>query len=202
MTGSGSPRSGRSILAELKPEEAADVLRRLIENEPRLKERAERLGQELLEKVSCEDVAAEVEAALGGIDADDVSSRAGGHSWGYVEPGEAAMELVEEAVEPFREDMKRRLGRGQERQALEICKGIILGLYRVEQEGESEIVAVAPDALSEEAGWALSICCKDTKGGKARRRVSAKRAAKRIFLREWAMKFVPEWASFIVGNRD
>ncbi len=202
MAGSGPARAGRSILALLRPEETAEVLRRLIENDPRLQEQAEQTGQKILKEVSCEDIAAEVEAVLGGLDADEVSSRAGGHSWGYVDPGEAAVELVEEAVQPFLEDMKRRRGLGHEDQALEVCKGVILGLYRIEQEGESEVVAVAPDALSEQAGWTLSIWRKDAKKGKARRRVSKKRAAERIFPKAWAMRFVPEWASFLVRNRD
>lgn len=48
------------------------------------------------------------------MDYDDLNARAGRHEWGYVEPTEAAWEILEETVEPFREDMKRHLDLGLE----------------------------------------------------------------------------------------
>jgi hypothetical protein len=41
------------------------------------------------------------------FDYDGLNGRSGSHSWGYVEASEAAGELLEEAVEPFVNDMKR-----------------------------------------------------------------------------------------------
>jgi hypothetical protein len=185
----------------LKPREAEELLRRLIESEPRLRERAEEIAQTLFAEVSCEKIAGEIEDAVRGIDADDVSARAGGHSWGYVEPGEAAAELLDEALEPFLEDLKRRRELGQDDQALEVCKGVVLGLYHVEQGEECEVIAVAPDALSEEAGSAVSLWREGGKDVKARRRGPRKRAAERTFPGEWAKRFVPRWSSFIMRNR-
>jgi hypothetical protein len=49
------------------------------------------------------------------------------HAYGYVEPTEAAWELVEEAVMPFIEDIKRRVEAGQQEAALNTCVGVILG---------------------------------------------------------------------------
>jgi hypothetical protein len=43
------------------------------------------------------------------LDLDDLHARAGGHSWGYVEPSEAAWELLEEAIEDLTTDMRRRM---------------------------------------------------------------------------------------------
>ena len=40
------------------------------------------------------------------------------------------MEILEEMLEPFVEDMKRHLELGLEAEALEICKGLVLGCYR------------------------------------------------------------------------
>src|SRR2546430_8612475 len=38
----------------------------------------------------------------------DLNARAGSHEWGYVEPSEAAWEILEETVEPVLDDMKRQ----------------------------------------------------------------------------------------------
>lgn len=41
------------------------------------------------------------------LDIDDLQGRAGKHSWGYVEPAQAAQDLLEEAVAGHLDDMKR-----------------------------------------------------------------------------------------------
>jgi hypothetical protein len=202
MVGSTRALPRGSILARLKPEEAQDVLQHLIEAEPDLRGRAEEVAHSLLGEVSCEKIAGEVEDAVRGIDSDDVGGRAGKHSWGYVEPGEAATELLDEALEPYREDLKRRLEMGRDEQALEVCKGLVLGLYRGEQGEECEVLSVAPEALSEEAGWALSLWRGGGKDAEARRRRSGNRPPRRSFPKDWAEKFVPDWASWIARNRD
>jgi hypothetical protein len=63
--------------------------------------------------------------------------RAGSHSWGYVEASEAAGELLQEAGEPFVNDMKRYLEMGLENQAWQFCQGIFAGLYRVRDDGKT-----------------------------------------------------------------
>ena len=67
--------------------------------------------------------------AIRSLDLDDLESRAGRHSWGYTEPSEAAGELLQEVVDPFLEDLKRRMDLGLVAEAMEVCKGILLGLY-------------------------------------------------------------------------
>jgi hypothetical protein len=51
-----------------------------------------------------------------------LNGRAGSHSCGYVETSEAAGELLEEAVEPFVNDMKRYLEMGLENQAWQFSR--------------------------------------------------------------------------------
>jgi hypothetical protein len=108
----------------LKPDESAAVLRRLLEAHPDLVGEAEEKARSLLHQVNYEDVAAEIEDEIRALDYDDLNARAGRHEWGYVEPSEATWEILEETVEPFREDMKRHLELGLKGEALEICKGL------------------------------------------------------------------------------
>ena len=65
----------------------------------------------MLVEISPFSVADEVEDALLQFDYDDLNGRARSHSWGYVEPSEAAGELLEEALEPFRQRYETEIGR-------------------------------------------------------------------------------------------
>jgi hypothetical protein len=115
------------MLEHLKPGEAAAVLRRLLEAHPNLSTEAEGIARSLLHQVDYQEVAAEIKDEIRALDYEDLNARAGSHEWGYVEPSEAAVEILEETLEPFVEDMKRHLDLGLEAEALEICKGVVLG---------------------------------------------------------------------------
>lgn len=122
---------------------------------PNLGAEAEAIARSHLGEVSFETIADEVQEAVRAPDLDDLNGRAGRHAWGYVEPTEAAWEILGESVEPFVADMKRRMELGLEADALEICKGVVLGLYRVERGEGGELAAWAPDFPAEAAGDAL-----------------------------------------------
>jgi len=140
----GRDGAGRRTVEGLKPEEAAGVLRPLLEVHPDLATEAEEIAPSLLHQVDYEDVAAEIEDEIRGLDYEDLNARAGSHEWGYIEPSEAAEEILEETVEPFREDMKRYLELGLEAEALEICKGLGLGCYRRSERAGGDVLGWAP----------------------------------------------------------
>jgi hypothetical protein len=122
------------------------------------------------------------------VDVDDVRGRAGRHEWGYVEPTEAAWEVLEEAIEPFIEDIKRQSDLGLEKEALETCKGVALGLYRVEHGKATPVTEEAPDFPSEAAARAIETW----RGGAGRRQ------RPNAFPAEFVEQFVPEWKDMIL----
>jgi hypothetical protein len=145
-----------SVLDRLNPGEAATVLRRLLAAHPDLVAEAEQIAISLLGEVSFESVAEEVEYAVRSVDLDDLNTRAGSHAWGYTEPSEAAWELLEEAVAPFLEDMQRQIELGLETEALEICKGVVLGLYRLRKETKGDgLIGWAEDFPAETAAYTV-----------------------------------------------
>ncbi|MBI4536627.1 MAG: hypothetical protein HY712_01565 [candidate division NC10 bacterium] len=83
-----------SPLQQLKDGEAAARFRSLLGKHPELVAEAETLAAAFIGDVVTEDIAQETEDAVRSLDFDDLSSRAGSHSYGYVEPGEAAWELI------------------------------------------------------------------------------------------------------------
>jgi SOS-response transcriptional repressor LexA len=183
----------RSPLQHLKVDEAAALLRSLVAKHPELSAEAEAMAAAVVGDVAMEEVAQEAESAVRALDIDDLNSRAGSHSDGYVEPTEAAWELIEEAVMPLIEDIQRRLDAGQSDAALATCAGIVLGLYRVRHDANDGCLGWAPDAPAEMAGEAVCTL------RKALRKVGASRIAGQLcdtlptVLRDAA----PEWLEML-----
>lgn len=118
-----------SVLSKVAASEAHAILRKLLERHPELCAEADALAAGLVTDVNPDDVADSVRDAMLSLDLDDLGGRAGRHSWGYTEPTEAAWELLQEAMDPFLNDLKRHIELGFEVSAVATCKGIVLGLY-------------------------------------------------------------------------
>jgi|SRR6266542_1715544 len=177
------------LLDKLDEAEGASVLRKLLDRHSELRNEAEAIAREMLAGISPSSVADEIEDALLQFDYDDLNGRAGRHSWGYVEPSEAAGELLEEALEPFINDLKRYLDAGLEDDADRFCQGILLGLYRV-RDSENDILNWVPDFPGEAAGNALEVWLET--GGSDRGGAQVTKKRRRLspgFVRE----HVPDW---------
>ena len=183
----------RHLLERLKPDEAAAVLRRLLAVHPDLSSEAEEIARSLLHEVHYEEVAAEIEDEIRALDYEDLNARAGSHEWGYVEPSEAAVEILEETVEPSLEDLKRHLELGLEAEALEICKGLVLGCYRLSEREGGDVLGWAPDFPGEAAGNALEVWYTGGNDPKNRKRGERKRPS----LPPDFLSLVPKWVPMI-----
>ena len=104
---------------------------------------------------------------------------AGPRPGGYVEPSEAAWNVIEKVVTPYFHDLERRVKLRHEDEALEVCKGIVLGLYRAAHRS-FELLEYAEDSPSELAGRAVEIW-------RRRRREWA-------FPHQFVEKYTPNWA--------
>lgn len=141
------------MLGSLTPGERGQVLDALIAERPELAVEAERLAAELLSSVSIDEVADEVEAALLGIPLDALGARAGRvPGRGYIHEVDAAWELVEEAVEPFRSDLERRASLGLVDAAKTLAVGMVAGLYRVCEPEMGTVLAYAGEDTPSELG--------------------------------------------------
>jgi len=203
----GKPKAVRelkkktSLLDQLQPGEAALVLRRLLAGHPELLPEAEEIARSTLGDTSFESIASEVEDSIQQLSLDDLDGRAGRHSWGYTEPTEAAWQLLEEAVEPFVEDMKRHSGLGLHQEAFEICKGILLGLYQCREAGGDEFLGWAEGFPAEAAGNAVTEWMGASKQGASGSQPGVNRV---LLLREFVDKHVPEWqwiSNQVAGKR-
>lgn len=116
----------------------------MLARRPELAAEAEELATEVLAAVSIDAVASDVEAALQGIPLDALASRAGRvRGRGYVHEVDAAWELIEEAIEPFRSDLRRRASLGSAEAASSMAAGIVAGLYLVREPEMGTVLAYA-----------------------------------------------------------
>jgi hypothetical protein len=159
-----------TLLERLQPWEAHYVLRELVGARPAVAPLAEEIARTLLKHVSCEQVAQDVEDSVRSLDIEDLDS--GPTPFGYTEPVEAAWEVLEATVQPFVEDLKRHIELALEAEALEICKGVLLGLYRLRDDESHDVLGHAPDFPDEAAGNTLATWRRTQRmnGGKKLRR--------------------------------
>jgi hypothetical protein len=69
---------------------------------------------------------------------------------GYVDETEAAWELVEESIEPFRSDLDRRAAVGLLDAAANLAVGIVAGLYRARDPEMGTVLAYAGEGAPAE----------------------------------------------------
>ena len=168
-------------------------MRHLLEVRPDLTSEAEEIARSLLHEVNYEDVAAEIEDEIRALDYEDLDARAGSYEWGYVEPSEAAVEILEDKLEPFVEDLKRQLGLGLEAEALEICRGLVQGCYQLSEHEGGDVLGWAPDFPGEAAGHALELWYTGTDDPKSR----GTRRNKRPSLPPDFLSLIPKWVPMI-----
>ncbi len=185
-----SRRKGE-VLDRLKPEEGAGLLRTILERHPELAAEAEEIAKATVADVEAEAVAEDVEQAVLDLDLSELNSRAGRQEWGYVEPAEAAGEILAEAIDPFLDGMKRHIELGFEAAALATCAGIVLGLYRCRGKNSDQLLGWAEDFPADAAGEAVTMLASES-------RAKHRRA---WLLPDAVVAQVPEWVEWI-GQRS
>ncbi len=151
----------RSALDALSVAEKAAVLEELLAVRPDLREPAEACAARLMKDASWSAIADDVESALKWLDIHELNTRAGYRpGFGYVDPVEAAGEILDEALQPVLDDLQRRAGLGMRSAATEVAAGILLGLYNCQEGGSETLLEYAPDYAAERASVAASDCVK------------------------------------------
>ena len=136
------------IIDRLSLTDARSILRALADSDKQLAFYIVELAMARLRQVDPEEVATFLYEELDGLEVEEVWDRAGPTRHGYVDPGEAADEMIEEVIEPYLEELKNYQALGMSVEANKMCMGLLLGLYRFECESTSEFKNWAPDAPS------------------------------------------------------
>jgi hypothetical protein len=134
------------IIDRLSPTDALAILRTLAASDKQLAQRIAEIATAYLSEVDPEEVAIVLYDELNFLEVEEVWDRAGPKRYGYVEPGEAADQMIEEVLEPFLEELGKYQKLGMNTETNRMCMGLLLGLYRFDHESTSEFKDWAPDA--------------------------------------------------------
>jgi hypothetical protein len=151
----------RSALCALSAAEKATVLDELLATRPDLRGPAEAYAVQVMTDADRLAVADDVEGALQGLDIEELNTRAGHRPGrGYVHPAEAADEILDEALQPFLDDLQRRADLGIGSAAVELAAGMLLGLYNCRHGNSETLLEYSPDYTAERASSVVSDCAK------------------------------------------
>ena len=139
----------KKFIQSLNSDEAANVLKDMLDNDPSLLKIAYEAAIKKAGDVDAGTIMNEVFKSLNILDLDDLNHRAGRTRHGYVEPSEAAWEMFEEVLEPFINEMKKNQKRALPAAAKAHCIGIIKGLWKYRDESFSDIADWFEDAPDE-----------------------------------------------------
>jgi hypothetical protein len=178
-------------IKRLTAEQALQVIKRLSEKGGKIGKAVLAEARNLLMAVDLDETADEVFSVLESIDVQDCWARSGKSRYGYTEPSEAAVEIVEEELQPFYDQAKRYRELGMAEQETIYCMGVILGIYRYEHESKSAFREWCEDVPIECAGYLLDTWRKRNRG------TAAAQAMK-----EFIQRRCPKWAKYLIPKRD
>jgi len=145
----------RTVLDTLSPDEALAVLKEPTGSNLSIRKKAEQIAIRLIADVDSEHVAEDVFWALDSIAVEEVWDKSGRKRQGYVDPGDCAWQLFEEALEPFMRQLQKCQELSLDEQAKSYCLGILKGIHQFETESTSEYKSWAVDAPGE---FFISVC--------------------------------------------
>ena len=134
----------KKFIQNLSADEAALVLKDILDNDPSLMKKAYESAIKIACNVDIDEVMNRVYNSLDSLDMDDLNGRAGKTRYGYVEPTDAAWELFEEALDPFIDEMNQKHTLPAAAKAY--CIGIIRGLWMYKEESTSDFADWVEDA--------------------------------------------------------
>jgi len=146
-----------SVLTSCTASEKASVLTMLLDDDPTLVQRAEDVARRKLARVDVDTVSELIVGAILELDTEDLASRAGPRRHGYIEPTDAAWQLLEEVIEPWIEDIRRRARLGLHQAATNLATAVTQALETAEERADRIDDCLlhqwAPDFPSETASW-------------------------------------------------
>jgi hypothetical protein len=184
--GKASHRVPDDIIGKLTAEQALQIVERLGRKGGKIREAVVAEAMSVLTEINLDETADEVFVLLDSIDIEDCWDRSGGSRDGYTSPDEAAIQIVEEELQPFFDQVERYHELDMPEQEAVYCMGVIFGIYRYEQESKSEFRSLSVDISADCAGFLLD------KWRKRNRKKSSINAM-RVFFRERC----PEWAKWL-----
>jgi hypothetical protein len=172
-----------NYLDSISPTDALQILKLMAQRDVEIRKKIDAAAREVLTDIDKDAVASEVQMELEFLNVEEVWDRAGSTRDGYVEPGDAAWELVEEALHPFMEELAKYKKLSMIKEADLLSMGIMKGIYQFSKESTTEFKDWAVGAPEEYFGRVLD---EWKKGSLGRNKVRKMEAFIRTHCPDWA----------------
>lgn len=144
-----------NALESITGADALAILKVLAARNEHLAQEIDAVAKELFSHVEIDEMAANVQMELESLHVEDIWDRSGAKRDGYVDPGDAALEMFEEALKPFQDEVDKYKQLSMLQEADLACQGILKGIYDFHKESSTEYKEWAVDAPSEYFGVVL-----------------------------------------------
>ena len=138
-----------NILDKISTDDGLAILKMLAKEDASLLKRIEHAALEYFKEVKVEDIADGVFCELDSLVVEDVWDQSGSTRYGYIDPGEKAWEMFEDAIESYLDELKKCQDLKMDEEAKKYCMGILKGIYQFEKESNNEFKDWAVDAPGE-----------------------------------------------------
>ena len=145
------------IIDQLSPDDALAILKIATRKDKETAAQITEIARAYLREVDPGEIAFILHDELTLLQVEEVWDRAGPQRYGYVEPNDAAYEMIENVLNPYLEDLKKYQRLDMNTEATKICMGLFWGLYRFEIESDTEFKDWVPDAIGLFADIVLDI---------------------------------------------
>ncbi len=136
------------IINQLSPGDGLAILQTLAREGEQLAARIAEIATTRLRDVDPGDVAFGLYEELEFLEVEEVWDRSGSTRHGYVDPAEAADQMMDEVVDPYLDELKKLHALGMNAQANRMCIGLLQGLYMFEHESGSKFKDWATDSTA------------------------------------------------------
>ena len=143
------------VIGKLTSAQALKIVERLSRKDGTIRDAVVAEAMNVLADFSLDETAGEVFDILDSIDVQDCRDRSGDSPHGHTSPHDAAIDLVEEALQPYFDQAERYHELAMPDQEAAYCQAVMLGIYLYAHESDSEFRKWSADIPAACAGYAL-----------------------------------------------
>ena len=138
-----------NLIDKISPSEALKILKHLAKADKNIKGKIIEIADIIIRDFDIEEICDDVYWVLNGMDVEELWNRSGSTRFGYITPEDMAVEMMEEELEPFNQEVIRLSELNMQKEAKLYCMGVLKGIYKFEHESESDYKDWAADVAGE-----------------------------------------------------
>ena len=139
----------KNLLDKISPNEALEILKLLAKTDTQIKKKILDIAENMIKDIEYDSICDDVFWALDGIDVHELWNSSGSTVDGYISTEQMAVEMIEEELEPFQQEVFRLIELGLSQEAKLFCMGVLKGIYMYNHDSKSEFKDWATDIPGE-----------------------------------------------------